>query len=207
MIVYLKQKEKIVKLDNDIDVTLNDLCEIICDDEKLGNITILKLNKNQFKRYVVTNIHITKMILEQNKDYEIVAMGMQETIVDYKKKKKTHTILDVLKVIAVCIVIFAGASTTIMSFHNETEIPSVFDQYYKMFFGYESNKNLIIGIPYSFGLSLGIILFFNHIFGKKITDSPTPIEVEMTKYESDLAKTEAKIEENRIRLNKEKGEN
>ena len=41
-------------------------------------------------------------------------------------------------------------------------------------------------VCHSIGLGLGIILFFNHVGRKKITPDPTPIQIEMRKYETDL---------------------
>ena len=35
----------------------------------------------------------------------------------------------------------------------------------------------------------GIILFFNHVGRKKITPDPTPIQIEMRKYEKDVDTT------------------
>ena len=58
----------------------------------------------------------------------------------------------------------------------------------------------IIAIPYSIGLASGIIIFFNHIFAKKITDDPTPIEVEMSLYEKDIFDTNV----NNLQLDKNK---
>ena len=39
---------------------------------------------------------------------------------------------------------------------------------------------------YCLGLAVGILVFFNHIGKKKITSDPTPIQVEMRKYEKDV---------------------
>ena len=46
-----------------------------------------------------------------------------------------------------------------------------------------------IEICYSIGLSVGIMVFFNHFGKKKITMDPTPIQVELRKYEADMADT------------------
>ncbi len=197
MDIYLKQKEKITMTDK-TSVTVEDLCDIVAEDNKVKKIVVLVLPKGQYKRYVVTSIDITKKILDYNKDLKVNIGGITDTIVEYKQEPK-QTIFEKIKVLLVSIVVFSGASTTIMSFHNETAIPEVFDQYYKIFFGVESHNAMIIDIPYSLGLAISIILFFNHVFGKKLTDSPTPIEVEIVKYESDLAKAEAKMEEHQMR--------
>ena len=50
-----------------------------------------------------------------------------------------------------------------------------------------SDGYTILEISYSLGLSVGIILFFNHFAGKKITMDPTPLEVQMKQYEQDVS--------------------
>lgn len=75
--------------------------------------------------------------------------------------------------------------TAIMSFHSDAQMPAVFQNMYRIFFGIEATKPYIIYIPYSIGLAVGIIVFFNHFGLKKITEDPTPIEVEMTTYEKE----------------------
>ena len=47
----------------------------------------------------------------------------------------------------------------------------------------------MIEISYSIGLALGIIVFFNHVGGRRITKDPTPIEVAMKNYEKDVDTT------------------
>ncbi len=203
MDIYLKQKEKIVVYDK-LNVTVGDLCDVISDDKRIEDLVVYKINESEYKRYVITSIDITRRILQYNKTLCVNISGINDTVVEYKKKKNDG-ILQKIKVLVVGVVVFAGASTTIMSFHNETAIPDVFNQYYKLFFGTGNYSELFITIPYSLGIALGIILFFNHIFGKSLTDSPTPIEVEIVKYESDIAKAESKMEEHRLREDKENG--
>ena len=52
---------------------------------------------------------------------------------------------------------------------------------------YEENREMpaILSIPYSIGLGLGIIIFFNHFSKASLTEDPTPIEIEMTTYEKE----------------------
>lgn len=44
-------------------------------------------------------------------------------------------------------------------------------------------------VSYSIGLALGIIVFFNHVGGRRLTKDPTPIEVAMRNYERDVDMT------------------
>ena len=44
----------------------------------------------------------------------------------------------------------------------------------------------ILEISYSIGIGLGIIIFYNHFGKKKLSNDPTPIELEMRQYETDI---------------------
>ena len=57
---------------------------------------------------------------------------------------------------------------------------------YKIITGKNVAKPLMFQIPYSFGLGLGMILFFNHVFKKRLNEEPSPLEVEMFNYQQDL---------------------
>ena len=53
----------------------------------------------------------------------------------------------------------------------------------------ESNGFTVMEIMYSVGIAVGIIVFYNHFGGKRITKDPTPIEVQMRLYEDDVNTT------------------
>ena len=76
-----------------------------------------------------------------------------------------------------------------MAFHNDIQIQELFNNVHVMITGKESNGHTILELSYSIGLCLGIIVFFNHIGGKRISSDPTPIEVEMRIYEEDVNQT------------------
>jgi len=105
------------------------------------------------------------------------------------KKSPDRTWLKWLKIAFVVVVLFIGSSTAIMSFHTDGQMPKIFEKYYSIFFGQEKTNPGIINIPYSIGLAVGIVVFYNHLMGKKITDDPTPIEVEMEQYDREVTET------------------
>lgn len=55
--------------------------------------------------------------------------------------------------------------------------------------GTPTDGHSILEFTYSLGLGIGIIVFFNHIGGRRITNEPTPVEVSMKKYEDDVNNT------------------
>jgi stage V sporulation protein AA len=73
-----------------------------------------------------------------------------------------------------------------MAFHNDVGISDVLGRIYYLVTGTQSDRYTAIEIAYSIGLAAGIIIFYNHIGGKRLTSDPTPLEVEMRNYENDV---------------------
>ena len=76
-----------------------------------------------------------------------------------------------------------------MTFNNDVDLPKLFGQLFFQFTGQESDGFTILELSYSIGVGLGILVFFNHFSGRKLTADPTPMEVEMRLYEDDVDKT------------------
>ena len=73
-----------------------------------------------------------------------------------------------------------------MNFHEDVSMQDAHQRLYKIITGKSVDKPLMFQIPYSFGLGLGMILFFNHVFKKRLNEEPSPLEVEMFNYQQDL---------------------
>ena len=146
------------------------------------------------KSYVVSVTDIIKTIKKSYPDYTVNNVGEMDTLVQYaSQKSRDRTWLKWLRVAAVMVVLFVGSSTAIMSFHTDGQMPKIFESYYRMFYGEEKSNPKIVSIPYSIGIAVGIMVFYNHFMGKKITDDPTPIEVEMELYEKDVTDTVVEV--------------
>lgn len=100
-----------------------------------------------------------------------------------------------LKSALIGIVIFFGSGFSIMAFHNDIGIVDLFAQIYTQVIGYEPRQTGGLEIGYSLGLALGILIFFNHISLKKREKDPTPLQVEVSKYEQDVEDTIQRIKE------------
>jgi stage V sporulation protein AA len=73
-----------------------------------------------------------------------------------------------------------------MAYHNDVGINEVFEEVYRMVMNREPQGPNVLEVSYSIGLALGIIVFYNHIGGRRLTKDPTPIEVAMRNYEYDV---------------------
>lgn len=189
MDIYLKpvKKASIIKKRN---VNVKDISEVYAPSNlksKIESVTVMVIKEGIKRNYLISSIDIIKAIDKEFPNSTINLIGEMDTIIQYEPNEhKENKIWLFIKVALIAIVLFAGAATAIMSFHTDAQIPQVLENYYYIFFGEEVKRPLIIEIPYSIGLALGIIVFYNHIFKWHITDDPTPLEVEMTTYEQDV---------------------
>ena len=67
-------------------------------------------------------------------------------------------------------------------------INEVFTEFYQIVMNREPQGLNTLEVSYSIGLAVGIIVFFNHVGGRRLTKDPTPIEVSIRNYEEDVDK-------------------
>ncbi len=172
-------------------ITLGDVLKVEC-----TNIGILRTIK-QMELYQFNHEHsvvfsILKVIEIIHQDYpnlEVVNCGESDFIVEYQKSTVKSAVWEKIKLGLIATIVFFGSAFTIITFHIDIGIQKTFSRFYEQLMGVEKPAVTELEISYSIGLALGIIVFFNHFSKKKLTKDPTPIEVEMKKYNQDLINT------------------
>ena len=198
MDIYIKPVKK-ASIAERKSIYIKDIAEVFASEnlaKRVKNIKLLEIKdkndsqenkKNKKKNYLVTIIDIISAIDKTLPGHTINNVGEIDTVIEYStEKKKDSKLIKVLKIIFVVAILAGGSSTAIMSFHSDAQMATVFENYYYIFFNEKVENPILINLPYSLGLAVGIIVFFNHFSGKKITEDPTPIEVEMSVYESEV---------------------
>jgi len=194
MDIYIKPKKK-VSLSNQTEILVKDVAEVVAAKDVAAKIKKMKLldidnSTNKKQNFLVSVTDIIATVQKTYPNFAINNVGEMDTWVQYlAKKSPDRAWLKWLKIAFVVVVLFIGSSTAIMSFHTDGQMPKIFEKYYSIFFGQEKTNPGIINIPYSIGLAVGIVVFYNHLMGKKITDDPTPIEVEMEQYDREVTET------------------
>lgn len=188
--LYLKAEQN-VELQSE-DVYVKDIGKMTCSDEHiLAKVKTIKLHhfkEEEPKRQVIS---ILKVIAEIEKTFPNVTvenLGEIDVLVEKINVDKHKGPVQMIKIVFVSLISFFGTAFTIMAFHNDIGINEVFTKVYEMVMGQSSDGYSILELSYSIGLAVGIITFFNHIGGRRITKDPTPIEVEMRVYETDVNK-------------------
>jgi len=193
MDIYIKPKKK-VSLSNREDILIGDVADIVATKDIVDKLKKKKLadipQDKKKDNFLICVTDIIKLIKKSYPDYTVNNVGEMDTWVQHlAKKSPDRPWLKWLKIAFVVAVLFIGSSTAIMSFHTDGQMPKIFERYYSLFFGEEKTNPALINVPYSIGLAVGIVVFYNHFMGKKITDDPTPIEVEMEQYDREVTET------------------
>ena len=165
-VLYLKL-ERNVEVQQD-EVRMKDLGKYTCRDQKiLDRIKAMKVMtfhpEEDGGRKVISVMHLIELLSEEFPTLDVENIGETEVVVER-----------------------VGAAFTIIAFHNDISIIRVFDRIYELVAGQKPDGVTVLEVSYSIGLAVGIIAFFNHIGGRRLTKDPTPIEVEMRVYEDQV---------------------
>ncbi|GAA0458606.1 stage V sporulation protein AA [Alkalibacillus silvisoli] len=184
-VIYLRLKYK-RKVNVNDQIRLGDIAWISCSGElqnKLLNLFVYEVTEEDHTYKVVDLYNVIKKVQNLYPDYDIESVGPSQTILIMEKPRAK---MYPLYVFFIWTLLFIGAAMAIMNFHFDVSMPEVQDKLHAMMTGDIDRSVLWLQIPYSIGLGLGMILFFNHFFKKKFNEEPSPLEVEMFNYEQNL---------------------
>lgn len=194
--LYLKIDQNI--LVREPSVQLKDIAKLTSSNQALVNkLKTMKVytfhtpaNQSKKKKQieVFSVLKIIELIGKEYPNVDIQNIGEKDFVLEYEPVQEAKW-LQYFKVGVLCVFIFFGSAFTIMTFNNDVGVGEVFMDFYQQVMGKPSNGFTSLEISYAIGLSLGILVFFNHVGKKKITHDPTPIQVEMRTYEKDVDTT------------------
>lgn len=185
-VLYLRLKKRIYIKPNH-QVTLgqasrllgaNDLLE-----DQLKKLILYEHKKSDGNRFVIDLLQIVRAIREREPDLAVEAYGDPQVLVMVSEKpvKPRIPIL-----ILAWLLLFFGAGLAIMNFHTDVSMKEVHIRIVELITGKRTDHPLWFQIPYSLGIGLGMVLFFNHLFRKRFNEEPNPLEVELYMYQENV---------------------
>lgn len=174
------------------DVFMSDVGEVRCSDKttcaRLRALKVHHFAKKSARRCVISSLKLVELMEEECPNISVQIVGEPDVLVEWVSVAKRKSWQQWFKAAFVCLVSFFGTAFTIMAYHNDVGVNDVFTEIYKMVMNREPQGLNVLEVSYSVGLAAGIIIFFNHVGGRKLSKDPTPIEVAMRKYEEDVDK-------------------
>lgn len=180
--VYIRMRQR-MKAKVGEKLTIADLAQIVAQSplkDEVGQVHIHTIAKEDKNVVVIDVMQVIANIHKQLPNVEIQSIGSPQTVIEILLQKRR---LQPIYFLLIWLLLFVGSAVAIMNFHEDVSMAKVQRRIFWIITGNESAKPLLFQIPYSFGLGLGMIIFFNHLFKKRFNEEPSPLEVEMFNYE------------------------
>lgn len=197
-IIYIKPDSECTR--NHPHITIGDVMKVECSNEGI----LRKVKQMELYRFtkphsaVISVLAVIARIHEDYPNLNIVNCGEEDFIIEYleyKEPTKVSVFLENIKLILVAFLVLLGSAFTIMAFHNDVDIQGVFERFYLQIMGTEKPPITVLEVSYCTGIGVGIMVFYNHFRKQKRAQDPTPIEVELKKYNKDLNSSKVDIAE------------
>lgn len=168
-------------------ITVADICQVYASEEKIAkqvrHVPLFQVSKPQEKNKIsISSLYLIRHIMDEVPGITVVNLGVSDFIVEYQPPKPEKKWVDYGKAILVGMVVFFGSAFTIMTFNEDASLPVIFARVYESVSG-SPEGNGWLEVSYSLGLPLGILLFFNHFASAKLSNDPTPLQIQMRQYE------------------------
>ena len=167
-------------------ITLGDVCQLYWDgeqEETVRQIPIYRVKPEDGNLLILDIMQVIAKLRTALPETELEITGAPQIIVEVQSpRKKPKGLL----VGIVWLILFIGSGLAIMNFHADVSMSEVHQRIYFLITGTQTKHPLWLQIPYSIGIGLGMLLFFNHIFKKKLNEEPSPLEVELFLYQQNL---------------------
>lgn len=188
--IYIQPKNKVIIPFNKL-ILLGDLLEIYASDDNLtkniGNIEFKVEDKDRKGTFVISILSIIPLINIKYPGAPINIIGDTDILLQFQELSHHHVNkIKSLKAILVCFLLFIGAATAIINFHSDVDMVQSQKTIYRIITGRKEGNLLVLQIPYSIGIGVGMSVFFNHIFKKRINNEPSPLEIEIYMYQENL---------------------
>lgn len=188
--VYLMINKK-ATIEPDKLVYVKDIGQVYSTNEKLKkdieNIRVEDRHNIEDWGYL-NAIEIGKKVLDKYPDIDLELIGETEVLIEYKSKEKIKPFWEFIKVAFVCLVLFFGGALAIINFHEDVNTSKTMKEIYYTFTGVEKDNPLLLVIPYSLGIGVGVMTFFTKVFSSspRRRKEPGPMEIELYLYDKDM---------------------
>lgn len=174
-------------------VYLQDIAQLSCSNPRMLNrcriLKVTTLPAGKYGRYPVSVIEVIRKIQQEKLDVKVVHVGEPEFLLTYTAPGRKNQAAAWIKTVFVCLVTFFGTMFSIMTFNKDVDVEGLFAQIHTQLTGEISDGFSALEVGYSLGIGVGVVCFFNHFGKRKLTEDPTPMEVEMRAYEDQVDTT------------------
>ncbi|QYR24193.1 stage V sporulation protein AA [Paenibacillus sp. sptzw28] len=184
--LYLRLRKRIGIKPGGI-ITLGHAARLFAADQALeARLHRLVLHRHRLEdgnRVVIDLLQIVQAVRESEPHAIVEPYGDPQVLVIVADKPRKPRLLVLA---GAWLLLFFGSGLAIMNFHTDVSMREVHIRITELVTGGRSDRPLWFQIPYSFGIGAGMLVFFNHLFRKRLNEEPNPLEVELYMYEENV---------------------
>ncbi|CAI6057125.1 hypothetical protein COHCIP112018_01722 [Cohnella sp. JJ-181] len=185
-IVYLRLRRRVDVMPGAI-ITLGDIASIEADsryEDRIGKLVIWKMRPEDGNLLMIDMLQIVRLIRRLDPSLTVETFGEPHVLLEVTSEGKVKP--RYLLLVAAWLLLFFGSGMAIMNFHADVDMPVVQRRIVELLTGRPDRHAWLFEVPYSLGVGLGMLIFFNRVFRKRLNDEPNPLEVEMFMYQQNV---------------------
>lgn len=168
-------------------VKVSDVCQVYAYDADLAklvrNLELYRIEQQGKQKISVSSLYLIRKIMDAIPGIVVENLGEADFIMEYRPHVQEKKWLEMLKTAMVGVIVFFGSAFTIITFNEDSNVAGIFQHIYSSVAGM-SVGNGWLEVSYSIGLPVGILLFFNHFSTARLSNDPTPLQIQMRQYEN-----------------------
>ena len=184
--VFIKLRHR-VQVKPNAAITVGDVAQVMATDsgmaKQLQTIPLYQIQPSDKNIVIIDVMKVVRAVLQADRSLDVQTVGPSQTIIEVVYEKRRFSTAYFL---LIWLLLFVGSAMAIMNFHEDVSMQQVHQHLYEIITGKKVDKPLLLQIAYSLGLGIGMILFFNYVFRKRINEEPSPLEVEMFNYQQSI---------------------
>jgi len=185
-VVYVALRRRVVVPQHAV-ITLGQVARIVAAapyEKKLKHLPLHRVGPEDGNMLVIDMLQIVKAVHAFDPALTVETFGVPHVLIEVQSKTTDRPRL-ILLVLA-WLLLFFGSGMAMLNFHADVNMPQVQRRITELIIGRPDNRPWLFQIPYSLGVGLGMLLFFNRLLRKRRSDEPNPLEVEMFMYQENV---------------------
>nr|WP_255374355.1 stage V sporulation protein AA [Cohnella sp. OV330] len=185
-IVYLRLRRRVDVLPGAV-IKLGDIASIETDRrfaDRIRELIVWKMRPEDGNLLMIDMLQIVRLIRRFDPDLTVETFGEPHVLLEMTPSGKVKPRYALL--VAAWLLLFFGSGMAIMNFHADVDMPVVQRRIIELLTGRPDRHAWLFEVPYSLGVGLGMLIFFNRVFRKRLNDEPNPLEVEMFMYQENV---------------------
>ncbi len=186
IVLYVRLRRRVVVPPLSV-ITLGQVARLVTDlstERTLKNLPLHRIGPEDGSMIVIDMLQIVQSVHAVQPELTVETFGEPHVLIEISPHTANKP--RPIALILAWLLLFFGSGMAMMNFHADVNMPQVQRRITELVTGRQTSHPWLFQIPYSLGVGLGMLLFFNRLLRKRRSDEPNPLEVEMFMYQENV---------------------